>query len=167
MTPRIAQLLKEGEVVRWRGAPDRALYLAFTRKYYRRVNTAGFVLAVGIGYLVWAEYCTVWRLGAGVAGASVCLAASMIGQRHRLRRTRFLGEYAVTDKRVLCLGMRLVLREAPIDTELRYRIMGHGPSGSVEFRHPRFRAFRFGCLAQRPMSSLLRALPKGCHGVRS
>jgi len=132
--------------------------LAFAKRFYRIVNTGGFVLVIGMGYLLIPELPPLATLGAGVALASLLLAASMVGQTYRLRKTSFLGEYAVTDKRVLCLTMRGALRAMPLDSELSYRIIEPERSGTVEFRHPGSRCFRFGCLAQRDIASLLEVL---------
>ena len=157
--PDIAQFLKDDEGIRWRGAPDRDLYLAFIRRFYRVVNAGGFVLNIGVGYLVLRGLPPVARLAAAVVVASLVIAAGMFGQSCRVRRTRYLGQYAIADTRVLCLGMRGGLREMPIDSDIRYRIVDRERSGTVEFRHPRFRPFRFGCLAQSDMASLLEVLP--------
>jgi len=158
MTRNIAQFLQDGEETRWRGAPDRELYFAFAKRLYRGVHAGGFALGIGIGYVFLGALPPIARLAGAAAVASLGVAAAMFGQRCRLRRTRFLGEYAVTDRRLLCLGMSSGLREMPIDSELDYRIVDAERSGTVEFRHPNSRPFRFGCLAQCDMASLLEVL---------
>ena len=167
MASDVSVYLEPGETLLWRGQPDRQHYLAFAGKLNWRVNVFGFAAAVTVCYLMLHELGSPARFLVAFGVASALLPLNVFTQRWRLSRTQFLGDYAVTDRRVLAVPIRGRLRQMPLDSALTCRLIGDGNPGTVEFKHPVARRFRFGCLAQRDFASLQGVLGQLRHAGTS
>ncbi|GAG32443.1 unnamed protein product, partial [marine sediment metagenome] len=66
--------------------------------------------------------------------------------RWKLKRARFLGDYAVTGRRALLFGMTRGFTSLPHDSALRWQERSLLGNHGVGFRYPGMRGFRFGCL---------------------
>ena len=145
----IDEEVADDETVLWRGVPDRQLYIAWARllEHGGRLIAAPLVF-VALYFLTGAS--VVVTLGIvliiGAIGAAI--------RDWKIRSATFLGEYAVSDKRVMRVNMRGKFASLPRDSELAYRISRRKTSRTVRFSHKGRTTIRFGCLTKGDIQSL-------------
>jgi hypothetical protein len=127
----------------WRSAPDRRLYIRWARRLEHSMATIAALTTFCLLHFL---------MGASVALSMVTvlvIGAVFVPMRDwRIRKTTYLGEYAVSDTRIMRVNMRGNFAALPRDAKLVHRVRGTRTARAVQFSHPDCGPIRYACLTE-------------------
>ena len=145
----IDEFVAADENILWRGQPDRRLYVTWARSFLHGMTLISATLTfIGLYFFLFPSL-------VGSLVIVLLLGAIYVPMNEwKIRRVAFFGAYAITDKHVLRLNMRLAFASVPCDSALAYHITQWRGSHRIRFSHPGCRTIRFGCLTEADVAAL-------------